>query len=113
MILVLCFGVALVAVLAVVFHRETRQAHHGLTLSNGLDVLVSPSEYEEILLRFERLRSSPTGLELDDEQRWDDAILGVIRANRPMEWRFLARSLNAAEPMVLRQRGRAFQQTGL
>src|SRR4051812_24738122 len=59
MVPALSFGLALAAVLvAAAVRREVRAAYHGLTLSNGMDVLVSPETYGKILDRFEALGAS-------------------------------------------------------
>jgi hypothetical protein len=98
MVLALSIGLVLAVVVVGVVHREIRSAYQGVTLSNGTDVLVSPAEYEEILARFEALEDSAAYPDLDDDRLWDEAILGVLRAKRPVESRFLARSLSAEEP---------------
>jgi hypothetical protein len=77
---------ALVAVVAYA-HAEICAAWYGLTLSNGVDVLVSPEMYGEIVERHRTLFGR------DDGRRWDRAILMVLRAYRPNETRFLSRSL--------------------
>jgi len=94
-------SLAVASILIVTFVRHTiRTAWYGVTLSNNVDVLVSPSMYEEII---ERFRTSDVP---DPEERWDRAILSVIRAERPHEWRFLARTLGREKSAKWRQQRR-------
>lgn len=66
---------------------EIRSAVCGIALSNGVEVLVSPEMYREILYRYQTS-------DLDDDlERWDQAILDVLRPVRPREWRYLVRTL--------------------
>jgi len=82
------FGLALASILLVAFIRyELRTAWCGIVLSNGVDVLVSARSYEEIVHRFE------TSDEPDERERWDQAVLDVLHADRPYEWEFLAQTL--------------------
>ncbi len=84
-------GVALVAILfGALLRHELRTAYHGITLSNGVDVLVGPEMYREILLRYGTLD------EPDDARRWDRAVLDVMHPVRPRECRFLAATLGDA-----------------
>jgi hypothetical protein len=81
-------GLTLALVLMAAFiHAELRACLYEITLSNGLEVLVNPEMYEEIGRRFQMLDDP------DLLRRWDRAVLNVLRAERPNEWRFLVRSL--------------------
>jgi hypothetical protein len=71
---------------AAIFH-EVRSALFGLSLSNGVEVLVSRDTYEAIVRRYQ------ADGEPDDRVRWDDAVLDILRPDRPHEWRYLVRSL--------------------
>ena len=79
---------------AAYIHSELRSTWFGLTLSNGMEVLVSPEMYEGVVRRYQ------ASGEPDAWKRWDQSVLGVLRAERPNEWRFLARALAspAADP---------------
>ncbi len=101
-------GVALTSVLFWTFLRhELRTAYHGITLSNGVDVLVSPEMYREILRRYGTLD------EPDDARRWDQAVLNVMRPVRPHEWRFLVETLGDARPGVAAAVGRPRASVGV
>jgi hypothetical protein len=76
----------LIALCAAIRH-ELRSASYGVALSNGVEVLVSQETYGSIVRRYRAKNGS------DDLARWDDAILEVLRPERPNEWRFLVRSL--------------------
>jgi hypothetical protein len=92
-------GLTLAWILVVAFIlAQLRSSGSGVTLSNGLDVLVGPEMYEEIVQRYRRSD------ELDPWERWDHAVLDVIRPERPLEWRFLARSLGQRLPVRGRRR---------
>jgi len=82
---------------AALTHAEFRASLYEITLSNGMDVLVSPEMYEEVVQQFE-MSEDPDLL-----KRWDQATLTVVRAERPNEWRFLARSLGR-DPSASRRR---------
>jgi hypothetical protein len=85
--MIVVMGVVLgLIVVAGVVRSELRSALCGLTLSNGVEVLVSEETYREIVRRFQ---ASDPG----DGQCWDEVVLEVLRPDRPHEWRFLARSL--------------------
>jgi hypothetical protein len=73
--------------MAAIIHAELRASLYEITLSNGMDVLVSREMYEEIVRRFEMFDDP------DLLQRWDQAVVNVLRAERPNEWRFVVRSL--------------------
>jgi hypothetical protein len=77
---------------AAYLHFELRSSLYGVTLSNGLEVLVSPELYREIVHQYRTLD------EPDATKRWDQAVLKVIRPRRPKEWRFLVRSLGQQFP---------------
>jgi hypothetical protein len=78
---------------------ELRSACCGVVLSNGVEVMVSAEMYRSIVARYRSQGGSDPepalGLELEPEpwQRWDRAVLDVLRLERPNEWRFLVRSL--------------------
>jgi hypothetical protein len=81
-------GVALSSILFwAVLRHELRTAYHGITLSNGIEVLLSPEMYREVLTLYGRLD------EPDNARRWDLAVLDVMRPSRPREWRFLVGTL--------------------
>ena len=82
---------------AALIHAELRASLYEITLSNGMDVLVSPEMYEEIVQQFEMFDDP------DLLKRWDQAVLTVLRVERPNEWRFLARSLGR-DPSASRHR---------
>jgi hypothetical protein len=87
-LMLVALGVTLGMILiGAAIHSELRRAWYGLTLSNGVQVLVSPATYRAILARYRALD------EPEAWRRWDDAILDVLRPQRPHEWRYLARSL--------------------
>jgi len=67
--------------------HELRSAICGITLSNGVEVLVGKKSYVEILRRYRRLH------EPDPARRWDQAVLTVVREERPVEARLLGRTL--------------------
>jgi len=91
-------GLTLVLLLtAALIHAEFRASLYEITLSNGMDVLVSPEMYEEVVQQFEMFEDP------DLLERWDRAALTVVRAERPSEWRFLARSLGR-DPSANRRR---------
>jgi hypothetical protein len=83
--------------MAVLVHAELRASLYEITLSNGMEVLVSPEMYEEIVHQF-GMFDDPDLL-----KRWDQATLTVVRAERPNEGRFLARSLGR-DPAASRRR---------
>jgi hypothetical protein len=68
-------------------HRALRSAYYGITLSNGVEVLVSPQTYRAIVSQY------GNNDEPDAWQRWDHAVLDVLRPDRPNEWKYLVRSL--------------------
>ncbi len=72
---------------AAIIHAELRASLYEITLSNGMNVLVGPEMYEEIVEQFEMFNDP------DLLRGWDQAALTVVRVERPNEWRFLARSL--------------------
>jgi hypothetical protein len=74
-------------VIAAAIHSELRSADYGIALSNGVEVLVSPRVYRAIIERFGALD------EADAWQRWDQAVLDVLRPERPHEWKYLTRTL--------------------
>jgi hypothetical protein len=88
MLATLGLTLGLILIMAAV-HSELRSASYGVTLSNGVEVLVGPEMYREIVKRYRSLEEH----EPDDWTRWDRAILEVLRFERPNEWKFLARSL--------------------
>src|SRR4051812_6060908 len=81
-------GLTLAVVLvAMAIRFEMRSALYGITLSNGVEVLVSPQTYDVIVRRYHAL------VVPDEDNRWDQAILDILRVDRPSEWTFLVRSL--------------------
>jgi hypothetical protein len=79
------FGLALALVLVVAFiHAEIRSAWYEITLSSGIDVLVDPEMYEEIVRRYQ-MSDEP-----DSWKRWDEAVLSDLRMERPTEWEYIA-----------------------
>jgi hypothetical protein len=72
---------------AALIHAELRASLYEITLSNGVEVLVSPEMHEEIVQQF-AMSDDPDLL-----RRWDQAALTVLRVERPNEWRLLARLL--------------------
>jgi hypothetical protein len=86
MLVILGSTLSLILIGAAVYY-EIRTAVCGIALSNGVEVLVSPEMYREILHRYQMG-------DLDDErEQWDQAILDVLRPVRPREWKYLARTL--------------------
>jgi hypothetical protein len=79
-------GLALVVVVVLIC-AEVRSAWCEIALSNGVDVLVDPEMYEDILSRFQMAE------EPHPWKRWDQAVLSVLRARRPRECEYLARTL--------------------
>jgi len=69
--------------------HELRSALCGITLSNGVEVLVGKESYAKILRRYRMLH------EPDPARRWDQAALTVVREERPVEAKFLGRTLDA------------------
>src|SRR4051812_18913618 len=67
--------------------REIGSASVEVTLSNGVDVLVSPEMYRAILHQYGTLDGP------DHRSRWDQAVLMVMRPVRPRESRFLLGTL--------------------
>lgn len=91
--MMIILGTTLVLILAVAAtHSALRSAWCGITLSNGVDVLVPRDLYHEIVHRFETMDGH------DAWKRWDRAILDVLRNERPHEWKFLMRSLGYHVP---------------
>jgi hypothetical protein len=80
-------GLVALILLGAAIRYEVRSALIGITLSNGVEVLVSREAYREIVRRFQT-RDEP-----DDWARWDEAVLETLRPVRPQEWRYLVRSL--------------------
>jgi hypothetical protein len=78
--------IALITVALAVRH-EVRSALYGISLSNGVEVLVNEETYGAIVHRF-RAETEP-----DDLTRWDHAVLDTLRPQRPQEWKLLVRSL--------------------
>jgi len=76
-----------VILLAAAIYSELRSAYYGLVLSNGVEVLVSPGMYREIVRQY-RMRDDH-----DTADGWDQTVLEVLRSERPQESRLLARSL--------------------
>src|SRR4051794_40575323 len=100
MLVPLGLTVALI-VIAAALHSEIRSALYGVVLSNGVEVLVSADMYREIVRQYRILDDR------DDWNRWDQAVLDVLRPTRPQEWKFLVRSLGyqvAAEGLGTRRR---------
>jgi len=100
-ILGLTIALILITVLA---HSSLHSAFYGITLSNGVDVLVSPEMYREIVRQYK------IGDEPDELERWDQAVLDVLRPERPNEWKYLVRSLGykvSGEIHATRRRRRA------
>ena len=83
---------------AALIHAELRASLYEATLSNGINVLVSPGMYEEIVRQFEMFEDP------DLLRRWDQAVLNVLRVERPNERKFLARSLGQDASASRRQR---------
>jgi hypothetical protein len=86
--------------IALFVDAELRSSLCGIALSNGVEVLVGREIYEEII------RQTRTIDGRVDWKRWDRAILEAIRLERPIESRFLARTLGRRIPETKR-RGRA------
>jgi hypothetical protein len=80
-------GCLTLVVVVTYVHAEIRSTWYGITLSNGMDVLVSPGMYREIVQQYATLD------EPDNWKRWDQAVLRVIRHERPDEWKLLVRAL--------------------
>jgi hypothetical protein len=101
MLAALGLTLGLILIMAAI-HSELRSASYGITLSNGVEVLVGPDVYREIVKRYRSLDGP------DEWALWDRAVLEILRLERPQEWRFLARSLGqqvtAEVPGVRRQR---------
>ena len=77
-------GLALALILIFWFtYAALGAAWYEIMLSSGIDVLVSPEMYEEIVRRFQRSN------EPDAWKRWDEAVLSVLRLERPAEWEYL------------------------
>jgi hypothetical protein len=76
-----------VILIAAAIHSELRSAYYGIALSNGVEVLVSPAMYREIVRQY-RMRD-----DRDTADGWDQTVLEVLRSERPQESRLLARSL--------------------
>jgi hypothetical protein len=86
--MVILLGLVVVLILVVAFiHAEIRSAWCEIRLSNGVDVLVSPELCREIMQRFE-MSDEP-----DVSQRWNQAVLAALHAERPQERSFLIREL--------------------
>ena len=105
---VMLFAVGLAVglmVVALAVRYELRSALYGISLSNGVEVLVNQETYGSIVRRFQTLT------EPDDLVRWDDAVLDTLRPERPREWRFLVQSLpyRVAPTRVVRRRVRRTQ----
>jgi hypothetical protein len=73
--------------IAAAIHSELRSASYGIGISNGMEVLVSPEMFREIVHQYRTLD------EPDDWKRWDQAVLEVLRPERPREWKYLAQAL--------------------
>jgi hypothetical protein len=86
MLVPIALTLALIMVAAAV-HSELRSASCGIALSNGVEVLVSPEMYREIVHQY-RTMDEP-----DDLKRWDQAVLDALRPERPNEWKYLVRTL--------------------
>src|SRR5258707_8390419 len=86
MLLFLGLTVAIIAIAAAI-HYELRSAAYGIELSNGVEVLVSPEMYRDIVHQYRTLD------EPDGWKRWDQAVLDALRPGRPQEWEFLPQSL--------------------
>jgi hypothetical protein len=89
MVLAIGLTFAFIVVVLAVRH-EMRSALYGISLSNGVEVLVNHETYGAIVRRFQ----TETEPEPDDRIRWDHAILDTLRPERPEEWKFLVRSLS-------------------
>jgi hypothetical protein len=89
MLLALGVALGLIGITLAVRH-ELRSALYGVSLSNGVEVLVNRETYGSIVRRFE----TETETEPDDLVRWDHAVLDTLRPERPREWQILVRSLN-------------------
>jgi hypothetical protein len=86
--MLLAFGLTCALILiAAAVHSELRSASYGIVLSNGVEVLVNPEMYREVLCLY-RVMDDP-----DEWARWDQAVLDILRPERPLEWKFLVRSL--------------------
>jgi hypothetical protein len=83
MLALLGLALALVLIVALIY-AELHSAWYEVTLSNGIEVLVNPEMHEEIVRRFQ-MSNEPDVL-----KRWDEAVLSVLRLERPAEWEFLA-----------------------
>jgi hypothetical protein len=100
------FGLILVAA---AIHSEIRSALVGIALSNEVEVMVTPAMYREIVQRYQTLD------EPDDWERWDQAVLDVLRPERPNEWKYLVRSLGyqvSADGFGARRRHHTVTRTG-
>jgi hypothetical protein len=108
MVLALCLGLAVAGALVLAVRHEIRAACVGLTLSNGTEVLVSPTEYERVVAVYRTSCAAAADDGADVGRLWDEVVLGVLRPTRPNECRYLARTLNAdaaraSEPSVWRR----------
>jgi hypothetical protein len=92
---------------ALAVRYELRSALYGISLSNGVEVLVNQETYRSIVRRFETGKES----EPDDLVRWDHAVLDTLRPVRPREWKLLVRSLHyrVGQPGVAGRRPRRTQ----
>jgi hypothetical protein len=109
MVLAIGLTLALIVVVLAVRH-ELRSALYGISLSNGVEVLVNHETYGAIVRRFQ----TETEIEPDVRSRWDDAILATLRPERPEEWKFLVRSLSyrVAPAGIAGRRSRRTQTVG-
>jgi hypothetical protein len=82
MLALLGLAVALILMGAFIY-AELHSAWYEITLSSGIDVLVSPEMHEEMVRRFQ-ISKGPDTWEL-----WDEAVLSVLRFERPAEWEYL------------------------
>jgi hypothetical protein len=88
MLLAIGSTLALIVVVLAVRH-ELRSALYGISLSNGVEVLMDHETYGAIVRRFH----TETEPEPDDLTRWDHAVLDTLRPQRPQEWKLLVCSL--------------------
>jgi len=97
--MLLSLGLTVTLILMIAFaHLELRSALCGITLSNGVEVLVSPEVYAEIVYQYGTYTSS------DYWNRWDQAVLKVLRLTRPNECRYLALTLGQSTRAKARSR---------
>lgn len=97
-------GLALTTILMGALARSgLSSACECVTLSNGVEVLVSLAAYEEIE------RRHATSDHREGSNRWDEAVLRVIEANRPRECHYLRETLGHDRPAIGSEKVRSKQ----